>query len=357
MIDKLEKIIENFQKIESRLISNDLGVKERAELGKNRSELEGVVDHALKYKGMLAEKNELIGIINDETQDDIDLKEFAEIELQSINEKIDSAERLLKLLMLPKDKDADKNVILEVRAGTGGEEAALFASVLFRMYMRFAERSNWDFEIISISETGIGGYKEASASISGVGVFSKMKYESGVHRVQRVPETESSGRVHTSAATVAVLPEPEDVDIKIEEKDLRIDSFRASGAGGQHVNKTDSAIRIIHKPSGIMVCQQDSKSQHKNKSMAMKILRSKLYELEREKNANERSMMRRSQVGGGDRSERIRTYNYPQSRITDHRVNFTHHSIIEVTQEGALEQFIERLTEDEQIRLLSESEG
>ncbi|MDZ5762581.1 Peptide chain release factor 1 [Candidatus Cyrtobacter comes] len=355
MIDKLDKIIENFNNIEARLLSGCINVNERAELGKSRSDLEGLVEVALRYKKMLSDKDDLLMVLQDKEQDD-DFKNLVQEELYGLDAKIEEAVYNLKLLMLPKDKDAHKNVILEIRAGTGGEEAALFASVLFRMYMKLAERQRWKFEIISISETGIGGYKEASASISGNGVFSKMKYESGVHRVQRVPETESSGRIHTSAATVAVLPEPEEVDVKIEEKDLRIDSFRASGAGGQHVNKTDSAVRITHKPSGIVVSQQDSKSQHKNKAMAMKILRSKLYEMQSQKNEDERSSMRRSQVGSGDRSERIRTYNYPQSRITDHRVNFTLHSIMEVTQEGSLEQLIEKLIQDEQVRLLSESE-
>ncbi len=355
MIDKLERIIENFNNIETKLLSGHISVAERAELGKSRADLEELVDVALQYKKMLSDRSDLSTMLEDNGQDS-EFRNLIQEELYELNTKIEEATYNLKLLMLPKDKDAHKNVILEVRAGTGGEEAALFASVLFRMYMKFAERQKWKFEIISISETGIGGYKEASASISGSGVFAKMKYESGVHRVQRVPETESSGRIHTSAATVAVLPEPEDVDIKIEEKDLRIDSFRASGAGGQHVNKTDSAVRITHKPTGIVVSQQDSKSQHKNKAMAMKILRSKLYEMQSQRNADERSSMRRSQVGSGDRSERIRTYNYPQSRITDHRVNFTLHSIIEVTQEGALEPLIEKLIQDEQVRLLSESE-
>ena len=245
---------------------------------------------------------------------------------------------------------------MEVRAGTGGEEAALFAANLFRMYQRFAEQQNWKFEYFNISETGIGGFKEASANIRGKNVFAKLKYESGVHRVQRVPDTESQGRVHTSAATVAVLPEVEEVDVEINTKDLRIDTYRAQGAGGQHVNKTDSAVRITHLPSGIVAQCQDEKSQHKNRTKAMKLLRSRLYDLERSEKDKERAAERKSQVGSGDRSERIRTYNFPQGRVTDHRVNLTIHKLDKVM-EGELEEIVEALASSEQAKLLSEIES
>jgi peptide chain release factor 1 len=281
-----------------------------------------------------------------------DIMEMANEELVALEKKLPEMERSIKIALLPKDKADEKNAILEIRAGTGGEEASLFGSCLLRMYQRYAERRRWKFEILSISETGMGGCKEVSASISGQGVFSRLKFESGVHRVQRVPETESSGRVHTSAATVAVLPEAEEVDIIIDEKDLRIDVFRSSGPGGQSVNTTDSAVRIVHIPTGIVVQQQDEKSQHKNKAKSLKILRAKLYEAERSAKDAERAAQRKSQVGSGDRSERIRTYNFPQGRVSDHRINLTLYKINEVMNEGDLDEFIDALiAEDEAIRL------
>ena len=286
---------------------------------------------------------------------DPDLKKMAEEEYHQLKPKLPDIEERIKLALLPKDIDDSKNAILEVRAGTGGEEAALFAGVLFRMYQRYAERCRWRFEILSISETGMGGYKEASASISGTDVFARLKFESGVHRVQRVPETESSGRIHTSAATVAVLPEVEDVDIHIAEKDLRIDVFRSSGPGGQSVNTTDSAVRIVHLPTGLIVSQQDEKSQHKNRAKALKILRARLYELERDKRESERAANRKDQVGSGDRSERIRTYNYPQGRVSDHRINLTLYKIEAVTNEGDLDDFINALIAEDQARKLADS--
>jgi peptide chain release factor 1 len=261
----------------------------------------------------------------------------------------------IKILLLPKDEADQKNAILEIRAGTGGDEAALFAGSLLRMYNRYAESKNWKFEILEINDTGIGGCKEAIVSISGKSVFAHLKFESGVHRVQRVPETESSGRIHTSAATVAVLPEAEDIDIKIDEKDLRIDIFRASGPGGQSVNTTDSAVRIVHIPTGITVQQQDEKSQHKNKEKAMKILRSRLYDHERQMRDAERASDRKSQVGSGDRSERIRTYNYPQSRVTDHRINLTLYKIVEIVEHGELDYMIEPLIADDKAKKLTAS--
>jgi len=255
-------------------------------------------------------------------------------------------------MLLPKDAADEKNAILEIRAGTGGEEAALFAADLFRMYQRYATEHRWKFEIMELSDTGIGGYKEAIATVSGKGVFARLKFESGVHRVQRVPATEASGRIHTSAATVAVLPEAEEFDIKVDEKDLRIDVFRASGPGGQSVNTTDSAVRITHIPTGVVVSQQDEKSQHKNKAKAMKILRARLYDAERQRRDDARAADRKGQVGSGDRSERIRTYNFPQSRVTDHRINLTLYNLAEVMEGRGLDQIIDGLTaEDEASRL------
>ena len=257
------------------------------------------------------------------------------------------------MLLLPKDSDDSRNAILEVRAGTGGDEAALFGSDLFAMYQRFAAQQGWRFEVMEISETGIGGYKEATANISGQDVFARLKYESGVHRVQRVPETEAGGRIHTSAATVAVLPEAQDVDIDINESDLRVDVFRASGPGGQSVNTTDSAVRITHLPTGIMVSQQDEKSQHKNRAKAMKILRARLYDAERARQQAERAASRKGQVGSGDRSERIRTYNFPQGRVTDHRINLTLYKLDKILNGEALDEVVEALASEDQAARLA----
>jgi len=274
--------------------------------------------------------------------------------MQSLRERLPELELTVKLALLPRDEDDERNAILEVRAGTGGEEAALFAAELFRMYQRYAALRGWRFELLDLSETGIGGVKEAVASITGRNVFARLKYESGVHRVQRVPETEASGRIHTSAATVAVLPEAEEVDVDIDDKDLRIDVFRASGPGGQSVNTTDSAVRITHLPSGLVVIQQDEKSQHKNKAKALKVLRARLYEMERAARDAERAASRRSQVGSGDRSERIRTYNFPQGRVTDHRINLTLYKIEKVMQGEALDEVIEALVAEDQAARLAE---
>jgi peptide chain release factor 1 len=284
---------------------------------------------------------------------DAELVEMANAEIEELSKKQEEAEHALKLLLLPKDSDDSRNAILEVRAGTGGDEAALFGSDLFAMYQRFAAQQGWRFEVMEISETGIGGYKEATANISGQDVFARLKYESGVHRVQRVPETEAGGRIHTSAATVAVLPEAQDVDIDINESDLRVDVFRASGPGGQSVNTTDSAVRITHLPTGIMVSQQDEKSQHKNRAKAMKILRARLYDAERARQQAERAASRKGQVGSGDRSERIRTYNFPQGRVTDHRINLTLYKLDKILNGEALDEVVEALASEDQAARLA----
>lgn len=288
--------------------------------------------------------------------DDDEMKAMAQEEFHALKDRLPELERHLKILLLPKDDADDKNAILEVRAGTGGEEAALFAAELFRMYEHYAAQMGWKFEPMEISETGLGGYKEASASVSGKSVFERLKFESGVHRVQRVPETESGGRVHTSAATVAVLPEAEEVDLKIDEKDLKIDVYRASGAGGQHVNKTESAVRITHIPTGFVVACQDERSQFKNKDRAMRILRSRLYDFQRQKLADERAGDRKRQVGSGDRSERIRTYNFPQGRVTDHRINLTLYKIDAVMNGAALDEIVEALLTQDRLERLAEAD-
>ena len=293
-----------------------------------------------------------------ESSEDGDLRQLAEEELRGLRERLPGLEQQVKLALLPKDADDQRNAILEVRAGTGGDEAALFAAELFRMYQRYAALRGWRFEILDLSETGLGGFKEATASISGRDVFARLKFESGVHRVQRVPETEAAGRIHTSAATVAVLPEAEDVDIRIDERDLRIDVFRASGPGGQSVNTTDSAVRITHIPTGLVVIQQDEKSQHKNKAKALKVLRSRLYDMERQARDSARAAERKSQVGSGDRSERIRTYNFPQGRVTDHRINLTLYKIDKVMSGEALDEIIDAiLAEDQAARLAAVETG
>jgi len=289
-----------------------------------------------------------------EAGDDADMQAMAQGEVDMLQAQLPGEQEKLQLLLLPKDKDDSRNAILEVRAGTGGDEAALFAADLFSMYQRLAAKHGWRFEVMEVSETGIGGYKEATATIAGHDVFARLKFESGVHRVQRVPETEGSGRIHTSAATVAVLPEAEEVDIQIDEADLRIDVFRASGPGGQSVNTTDSAVRITHLPTGIVVSQQDEKSQHKNRAKAMKILRARIYDAERARVEAERAANRKGQVGSGDRSERIRTYNFPQGRVTDHRINFTLYKLDRVIVGEALDEVIDALVSEDQARRLAE---
>nr|WP_267879432.1 peptide chain release factor 1 [Sneathiella glossodoripedis] len=288
---------------------------------------------------------------------DAEMKELTELEIEELQSRIPDLEQQIKIELLPKDDADEKNAILELRAGTGGDEAALFAGDLMRMYQRFAEGMGWKCETMSLSESDIGGVKEAVVKVNGRNVFAKLKFESGVHRVQRVPETETGGRIHTSAATVAVLPEAEEIDVKIEDKDIRVDIFRASGPGGQSVNTTDSAVRITHLPTGIVVQQQDEKSQHKNKAKAMSVLRSRIYEAERAAKAAERSAERKGQVGSGDRSERIRTYNFPQGRVTDHRINLTLYKLDKVIAGEALGEIIDALIAEDQAERLAEIEG
>ncbi|MBM5782372.1 MAG: peptide chain release factor 1 [Pelagibacterales bacterium] len=350
---KLDGIVTKFAELEKKLLDPSALGQNFAKVSKEHSDMAEVVALINEYKKAqkeIADINEMLPITTDK-----DMKDMMEAEAFDLSKKIPELEQEIKIALLPKDSADEKSAILEVRAGTGGEEAALFAQRLFAMYQRYAEKRRWKFEILSISDTGLGGYKEASASINGKGVFAKLKFESGTHRVQRVPETENQGRVHTSAATVAVLPEAEEVDIKIEEKDLRIDVFRSSGPGGQSVNTTDSAVRITHVPTGVVVSMQDEKSQIKNREKAMKVLRSRLYEAERERIDKERSASRKEQVGSGDRSERIRTYNFPQSRVTDHRINLTSYRIDDIMI-GELDEFIDALIADDQAKKLSSNE-
>ena len=315
---------------------------EFAKLSKEYSELSPIIDGIENLRRTAAELEAAAEMA--EGGDDPDMKAMAEEEVRALKERLPELELTVKLSLLPRDSDDERNAILEIRAGTGGEEAALFAASLFRMYQRYAAVRGWRFELLDLSETGLGGFKEAVASITGRDVFARLKYESGVHRVQRVPETEASGRIHTSAATVAVLPEAEEVDVDIDDKDLRIDVFRASGPGGQSVNTTDSAVRITHLPSGLVVIQQDEKSQHKNKARALKVLRARLYEMQRQAQAAVRAADRKSQVGSGDRSERIRTYNFPQGRVTDHRIGLTLYKIDKIMSGEALDEVVDALT-------------
>ena len=327
--------------------------RQYGQLSKEYSDMGPVVQAIEALKKTQKELEDLEAIIDDKSSDK-EMRELAEGEHRELKTKLPALERQVQVMLLPKDEADAKNAILEVRAGTGGDEAALFAAELFRMYQRYAVLQGWKFEVLGVNDTGLGGIKEAQATISGRNVFARLKFESGVHRVQRVPVTEGSGRIHTSAATVAVLPEAEEVDVHIEEKDLRIDVFRASGPGGQSVNTTDSAVRIVHIPTGIMVQQQDEKSQHKNKAKALKVLRARLYEMEREKAARERAQARKEQVGSGDRSERIRTYNFPQGRVTDHRINLTSYNIQKVLEGEGLNEFIEALVANDQAERLAE---
>jgi peptide chain release factor 1 len=323
-------------------------------LSKDYAEIEPVAAAAREVRRLRAELDVLSGLIDDR-DGDLEIREMAVEEAEVIRRQLPEAERTLALKLLPRDAADERAAMLEIRAGTGGDEAALFAGDLFRMYQRYAETQGWRVEIISASASDVGGFKEVVASVTGQGVFARLKFESGVHRVQRVPATESQGRIHTSAATVAVLPEAEEVDVQIDEaKDLRIDVYRSSGPGGQSVNTTDSAVRITHLPTGLIVIQQDEKSQHKNRAKALKVLRTRLYEMERERLASERAGARKSMVGSGDRSERIRTYNFPQGRVTDHRINLTLHRLDEILAGPGLDELISALiAEDEAERLAS----
>tara|TARA_B100001063_G_scaffold233725_1_gene250300 strand:+ start:1275 stop:2348 length:1074 start_codon:yes stop_codon:yes gene_type:complete len=339
----IEELISKHSNLEKELSSGSIEKKQFAEKSKEYSDLNEIVENANKFLSFENEKKDLEKILNDQTTDN-ELKKMAELELDDLKLKYETNEKKLKLFLLPKDEADKKNAIIEIRAGTGGLEASLFASDLFKMYEKISHKKKWVLEIISISRSEAGGLKEVIASIKGTNIYSTLKYESGVHRVQRVPDTETQGRVHTSAATVAVLPEAEEVDLKINDSDLRIDVFRAGGPGGQSVNTTDSAVRITHLPTGLSVSQQDEKSQHKNKAKGMKILRARLYEHERSRIDQERSEDRKSKIGTGDRSERIRTYNFPQGRITDHRINLTLHKLEEFLEGEAFDEIIESLT-------------
>jgi peptide chain release factor 1 len=350
---KLDRVVRRHAELADVLARPEAG-GEFGKLSKEYSDLTPMVDAIAELRRTQGELAGLEAIA--QAEGDAELRQLAEAEMPGLKRRAAELEQSIKVMLLPKDEADERNAILEVRAGTGGEEAALFATVLFRMYQRYAAVRGWRFEILDISDTGLGGIKEASAEISGRNVFERLKFESGVHRVQRVPETEASGRIHTSAATVAVLPEAEEVDVHIEDKDLRIDVYRSSGPGGQSVNTTDSAVRITHLPTGLVVIQQDEKSQHKNKAKALKVLRARLYERERQARESARAAQRKSQVGSGDRSERIRTYNFPQGRVTDHRINLTLYKIDKVVNGEALDEIIDALLAEDQAAKLAEVE-
>ncbi|MDP7546977.1 MAG: peptide chain release factor 1 [Alphaproteobacteria bacterium] len=324
-------------------------------LSKEYAELSPVAKTAAAVRDLRTEIADLGAMVADQDSD-AEMRTLATEEMAAARERLPALEGDLQIAMLPRDAADTKNAILEVRAGTGGDEAALFAADLLRMYQRYAELNGWKFELMSVSGSDLGGIRDAVAEITGRGVFAKLKFESGVHRVQRVPETESQGRIHTSAATVAVLPEAEEIDVEIDPSDLRVDTYRAQGAGGQHVNKTDSAIRITHLPSGIVVTQQDNKSQHKNRAKAMKVLRARLYDVERQKVEGERASARKEQVGSGDRSERIRTYNFPQGRVTDHRINLTLYKLDKMMSGEAVDEVVDALIAEHQANLLADLE-
>lgn len=348
--EKLQSVIARFEAVQSEM-NADISRDRFVQLSKEYAELSPVaaaIGTLLTARRDYADAEQLLRVK--------DMAEMAREEMERLNELLPALERDVQIMLLPKDAADERNVILEVRAGTGGDEAALFAGDLFRMYERYASTQGWKVELIAASEGEVGGYKEIIAGISGAGVYAKLKFESGVHRVQRVPVTEGGGRIHTSAATVAVLPEAEEVDVDIDEKDLRIDVFRASGAGGQHVNKTESAVRITHLPTGIVVSQQDEKSQHKNKARAMQILRARIFDAERERLDSQRAANRKGQIGSGDRSERIRTYNFPQGRVTDHRINLTLHKLDQVLEGDGLGELIDALVVEDQAARLAAME-
>jgi peptide chain release factor 1 len=349
---QIERILDRYAEIEARM-SSDGASASFAKLAKEYSDLGPIVAKAREVQGLRAELKNLTAMAADQGAD-AELRAMAGDELVDLKKRLPDAERELSILMLPKDAADAGSAFLEIRAGTGGDEAALFAGDLLDMYRRYAQLQGWRFEMLSESPSDLGGYKEVICSVNGAGVFAKLKFESGVHRVQRVPATEAQGRIHTSAATVAVMPEAEDVDIEINESDLRIDVYRASGAGGQHVNKTESAVRITHLPTGVVVAMQEEKSQHKNKAKAMKILKARIYDAERERQEKERAADRKEQVGSGDRSERIRTYNFPQGRCTDHRINLTLYELDQVMQGLSLGKIIDALVADDQAKRLAQ---
>lgn len=351
--EKLANVVNRYNEVESLIAEPNISSDELVKMNKELANLAPIVDAINEYNSMLQNMNDAKEMMEDASLDK-EMKELAEAEYYEIKDSLPEKEKEIKILLLPKDDDDEKNAILEVRAGTGGDEAALFAAVLFEMYQRYCATQGWRFEVNDITENELGGYKEASAKITGKQVFAKLKFESGAHRVQRVPVTESQGRVHTSAATVAVLPEIEEVDLYINPADLRIDIYRASGAGGQHVNRTESAVRITHIPTGIVVQCQDDRSQHKNKEKAMNHLRAKLYDQQKSSIDSAYSEKRKLQVGSGDRSERIRTYNYPQGRVTDHRINLTLYKLNEVVSGDALGEIIDALVAEDQTQKLSE---
>lgn len=346
---KLAQIKSRHNELASLMGQGNLSGDEFTKYSMEYAELSPVVEAIDDYNNCVQEKSDL-----EEMLSDPEMKDIAQEELYAINKRLPDLEKQIQLALIPKDLDDKKNAILEIRAGTGGDEAALFAADLFTMYKGYASEKGWKLEVMEVSESDIGGYKEIIAQITGTNVFSCMKYESGTHRVQRVPKTESGGRIHTSAATVAVLPEAEDVDVTIDEKDLRIDTYRSQGAGGQHVNTTDSAVRIVHIPTGVTVEMQEERSQHKNRDKAMKLLKTRLYDLERTRLANERAADRKSQVGSGDRSERIRTYNYPQGRVTDHRINLTLYRLDEVLTGQATDELVQALIAEDQAAALAD---
>ena len=354
--EKLDIIKQNYLRISEDIIKPEVisDNKKYKELSKEYSNLQPIVEAYDEYLLIDKQLKEALELSKSET--DKEMLELVELEIADKKEKLEKAEANLKILLLPKDENDEKNVIMEIRGGAGGEESCLFAGVLFRMYSMYATRNGWKLEVLDLNETELGGIKEVSFMVKGKGAYSKLKYESGVHRVQRVPETESQGRIHTSTSTVAVLPEQEDVDIEINEKDIRLDIYRSSGAGGQHVNTTDSAIRITHLPTGIVVTCQDERSQIKNKEKAFAVLKSKLYDLYKTQNDEEYAQNRKNQVGTGDRSERIRTYNYPQGRLTDHRINYTVYNL-DAFLNGDLDDLIENLTIARQEELLQGSEN
>ena len=350
-IEKVKLIVESYETLEEELAKGNLDKKEFVRKSKEYSSISEIIKEAKGYIDFSKEKEELEKIVHDKGSDN-EMIQLAKNELNLLSKQNQNYEKVLKFYLIPKDEADSKNAILEIRAGTGGLEATLFVSDLYKMYEKVSVKNNWLLEIINISKSDAGGFKEVILLVKGKNIYSFLKFESGVHRVQRVPETETQGRVHTSAATVAVLPEAEEVDVNINEKDLRIDVFRSSGPGGQSVNTTDSAVRITHLPTGIIVSQQDEKSQHKNRAKAMKILRSRVYEVEREKKDKERSQNRKNQIGSGDRSERIRTYNFPQGRVTDHRINLTIHKLEEFLSGDAFDEINENLRiQDQEIKL------